>query len=103
MCRLSDLDGEPCFVGRLGGNASSSDSVLELLGRNLRKRFGLGAAPSCAVGAPFRLAMVNSDSGISYRPLPFRTLYMFLPACFHMLYTVYRDFPYRTTSPIWKV
>ena len=56
MCRLSDLDGEPCFLGRLGGNASSSgssDSVLELLGRNLRYvvrfvarfRFELGAAP----------------------------------------------------------
>ena len=72
MCRLSDLDGEPCFLGRLGGNASSSgssDSVLELLGRNLRYvvrfvarfRFELGAAPElsclCAAGARFRFGL----------------------------------------------
>ena len=72
MCRLSDLDGEPCFLGRLGGNASSSgssDSVLELLGRNLRYvvrfvarfRFELGAAPElsclCAAGARFRFEL----------------------------------------------
>jgi len=44
MCRLSDLDGEPCFVGRLGGTASSSDSVLELTNLRKRFRFGLGAA-----------------------------------------------------------